>query len=264
MRKILAYVAVSGILLFSIKATFAVGVMVEFSAEAVQIVPMQPPMTVKMFVSKKAVRSESEFNGLQRVEIFYPEEPRRVLLLPSQKRYLEQLGSKQVKKTKSTKEFNPCAELPAAQCQLLGKETINDRKTQKWEITKIVNGQQQRSLHWIDSKRRMAIREFFANGTVSELKFLGDENINNRQTEKWQMQITTPDGRKIQSQQWYDPELKMAIREELAGGYLRELKNIKIGKQDKKLFLIPKDFQKTDMSMMRGQYPNRPYAPGAQ
>ena len=264
MRKVLAYVAVSGILMFSIKASFAVGVTVEFSAEAVQIMPMQPPMTVKMFVSKKAVRSESELNGQQRVEIFYPDEQRRVLLLSSQKRYLEQQGPKQVKKAKSTKEFNPCAELPSAQCKLLGKETINGRKTEKWEITKQLNGQQQRSLHWIDSQRHMAIRELFADGTVSELNFLGKEKINNRQAEKWQMQITSPDGRRMQSQQWYDPELKMAIREELPGGYLRELRNIKIGQQVKSLFVIPNDFQKAEVPVMPSQHSNRPYTPTVQ
>ena len=39
--------------------------------------------------------------------------------------------------------------------------------------------------------------------------------------------------------QWYDPELKIAIREELPGGYIRELRDIKTGKQEKDLFEIP-------------------------
>lgn len=237
----------------------AMNVAVEFSAEAVQMVPMQAPMTAKMYVSKKAVRTETEFNGQQRVEIIYPQQQRRVLMLPGQKQYMEQRNSKQMKKPQTKKKFNPCAELPDAKCKTMGKETISGRSTEKWEITKVINGRPQRSLHWIDNKRRMAIREVFANGTVSELNFLGKEKMNNRKTEKWQMQISSPDGRKTQSLQWYDPELKMAIREELAGGFVREFKKIKVGKQARHLFTIPKGFQKIEPPMRPQQSLNRPY-----
>lgn len=240
---------------------FAINVAVEFSAEAVQMMPMQAPMTAKMYVSKKAVRTESEVNGQSRIEIVYPNEQRRILLLPANESYMEQRGPENLKKVKAKKKFNPCAELSGAQCKSIGKETISGRATEKWEITKVVNGKPQRSLHWIDTKRQMALREFFANGAVSELKFIEKEKIHNRPTEKWQMQITSPDGRKVQTQQWYDPELKMAIREELAGGFVREFKNIKVGKQAKHLFLIPKGYQKIELPMRPPSGFNRAYPP---
>lgn len=261
MKNVLRHLVLGGMLITVSTALYAVDVTVEFSAEAVQMTPMQPPMVVKMYVSKNAVRTEMEMNGQSQVEIIYPQQQRRVMLLPSSKRYVEQQSAKPMAAVKKKKFFNPCDELPNADCRLLGKETISGRKTQKWEITKVVNGRQMRSLHWIDSNRRMAIREFFADGTVSELSFVGKEKINDRQTEKWQMQVTAPDGRKMQSQQWYDPELKMAIREELAGGYLREIRNIKIGKQKKSLFTVPKDYQKHDMSAIPSRQPSSQYAP---
>ena len=44
----------------------------EFSAEAVQSAPGRPSMNVKMFISKNAVRTESQMNGNTVVEIVYP------------------------------------------------------------------------------------------------------------------------------------------------------------------------------------------------
>ena len=48
----------------------------EFSAEAVQSTPGRPSMNVKMFISKKAVRTESTMNGNTVVEIVYPKDKR--------------------------------------------------------------------------------------------------------------------------------------------------------------------------------------------
>jgi hypothetical protein len=51
-------------------------------------------------------------------------------------------------------------------------------------------------------------------------------------------------GEAMESFQWYDPQLKIAIREELPGGAYRELRNIQIGKQSASLFQIPADYRK--------------------
>jgi len=261
MKKRVHHLILSTVLSSVSSVALAINVAVEFSAEAVQMMPMQAPMIVKMYISKKAVRTESEVNGQPRIEIVYPKEQRRVLLLPANKNYMEQRGPGNIKKVKTKKKFNPCAELSGAQCKPMGKETISGRVTEKWEITKVINGQPQRSLHWIDTKRQIAIREFFANGAVSELNFIKKEKINDRSTEKWQMLMTTPGGRKMQTLQWYDPELKMAIREEVAGGFVREFKNIKVGKQAKHLFTIPKGYQKIEMPMRPQSGFKRPYPP---
>ena len=45
--------------------------------------------------------------------------------------------------------------------------------------------------------------------------------------------------------QWYDPQLKIAIREELPGGYFRELRDIRVGAQSPQLFTIPAGYQLT-------------------
>ncbi|NNG13734.1 MAG: hypothetical protein HKM22_01080, partial [Gammaproteobacteria bacterium] len=44
--------------------------------------------------------------------------------------------------------------------------------------------------------------------------------------------------------QWYDPEIKIVVREEHDDGYVRELRDIKVGKHSKSLFLVPKGYER--------------------
>ena len=221
---------------------------VEFSADAVQKSPARPDYRARMFVSKDAVRTESMMNNVKVVEIINSKNGTYWLLIPEQKLYLEQQrGPTEPARTKhKSANATPCAAMPNTKCRLLSKETINQRQTEKWEFSVERDGQQYRSLHWIDVERKMPVREFFPDGTLSELQLVEMEMINQRKTEKWIKLITGKDGRQSQSTQWYDPELKLAIREELPGGFFRELNNIKVGKQDKKNFRVPADYIKTD------------------
>jgi hypothetical protein len=220
----------------------------EFSAIAVQKVPPRPEFRAKMYVSKHAVRTDSTLNSISVIEIVNTKKQIRWLLVPKDKVYLQQKRelpstSTGVSKSKSVK---PCAGLPQTTCRMLGKESINGRETEKWEFVVERGGKSQRSLHWIDIERNMPVREFFPDGTISELVFKGKEKLNNRKTEKWELSVTHTDGQKVRSLQWYDPELMMTIREEMQGGFVRELRDIKTGSQDKKLFEVPPGYRKID------------------
>jgi len=232
----------------------------EFSAEAVQSIPGRQSTNVKMFISKKAVRTESIMNGNTIVEIVYPKEKRRVLLNQPRKTYIEQKAqtnkSQKVKKLKNS----PCDGIANATCKKLGGEKINGRDANKWEMNVQRNGQNFKSLHWLDKKRYMPLREQWHDGTVTTMTMLGKEKVNGRNTEKWQLHSIRPNGQFMDSQQWYDTKLKMVIREMLPGGYVRELCNIKVARQNKKLFNIPSDYKKEEMPMMapsQNRVPNR-------
>lgn len=169
------------------------------------------------------------------------------MLMPQQRSYMEQRGMPVTPLTATQKKnFSPCAGVPNTHCKKLGTKKLQGRWTEKWQITAQRNGREVRSLHWIDVKRRMPLREKFADGTLSELKILKREKINGRNTEKWQLTVTRSNGQSMQSTQWYDKQLKMVIREERPGGYVRELRNIKLAKQPKQLFSIPADYQRRD------------------
>ena len=58
---------------------------------------------------------------------------------------------------------------------------------------------------------------------------------------------TGPGGQTQVSYQWFDPELNTNIREEGPGGFMREMRNIKTGKQPVKLFTVPAGYEEISM-----------------
>lgn len=218
----------------------------EFSAEAVQSMPGQPPMNATMYVGKNAVRTESSVDGNNISEIIYTKDKRRILLNHRTKTYIEQkMNNKNANKKNND---SPCAGIAQAKCKNLGKDKVNGRDASKWEMTVNINGQEMKSLHWLDKKYHMPLRQQFQDGTISTMTLTGKDTIDNRNTEKWNIHAMRPDGQSMQSQQWYDPQLKMVIREVIPGGYVRELKNIKVSAQDKKLFQVPADYKKENIN----------------
>lgn len=231
-------------MLFMAAQSYAAPKTIEFSADAVISVPQQPVKQTKLFVSKNAVRSETTTNGQNIVEIVYPDEGKAILINDPLKSYKQRTFS--AEKSNDNKN-NPCNQIRNSVCEKLGTETIDGIKTEKWQIISNNRGRQLRTLHWIDIERKLALREFFPDGTVAELKMIKKEKINGRNAEKWQRTLSRPDGSTSKSYQWYDAALKISIKEELPGGYIRELKNIKLAKQPADLFKAPDDYRKIDM-----------------
>ena len=94
----------------------------------------------------------------------------------------------------------------------------------------------------------MSLRNVRPDGSVAELKLVGTEVLDGRDTERWQKTMTDADGKKDVSTQWYDPELRIITREELHGGYFRELKSIEIAPQPPALFTAPADYKQVETS----------------
>lgn len=239
-------VVLVGLLVANLAQAYEVAV--EFSADAVQMVPARPEYHARMYVSKHSVRTDSVLNNTPVVEIVNYKKQTRSLLVTKEKVYVQQKSNKPMTAISSgiSRSKKPCTGLPETTCKMLDKEKINNRQTEKWEFVVKRNGQDYRSLHWIDVERKMPVREFFPDGTVTELVLQGKEKMNGRSTEKWIMRVIRADGHKMSSTQWYDPELKISIREEMQGGFIRELRDIKTGKQDKKLFEIPVGYKKVE------------------
>jgi hypothetical protein len=221
-----------------------------FSATAVQLTP-QGAIQTRVYISDKAIRNEYEQNGHKMIEIIEPDANKRILLFPAEKVFVEQ-HAPAFPDRRVTNDDTPCAKLPGTLCRMLGKEEINGLETEKWEFSRVEKGRPVHTLHWIDSKRRLPVREFFADGTAIEMTLLEDEILNGRKAEKWRMQIMAANGQREQFLQWYDPEIKIVVREEHNDGYVRELRDIKVGKQSKNLFSVPKGYER------RAQPPQAP------
>ena len=238
----------AGVLLWTVTAQAASQV-IQFSATAVQQTPDRPVMTAKIYVGANAVRSEYEMNGQKFVEIVREKEKTRIMLNPARKEYVVQTGaSVTLPETRARQaDVSPCEGVPNVTCRKLGEEEVNGRLAEKWEFLSEDQGRELRSLVWIDKEKRFPVRQLYPDGSMSEMNLLGKEKINGRLTEKWEAATVQPNGQRMRSLQWHDVQLKIAIREELPGGYVRELKDIKLGKQPDALFEIPAGYKQIEM-----------------
>jgi len=241
-------------LLLSAAATHAQVPELQFSADAVQMAPDKQLRNARMYVGDGRVRMEYEQGGRRIAEIVDWARGHAVLLSLDQGTYMEQRApSAAMPPRQPGQDTNPCLGVPDLQCRQLGQETLFGRRVDKWEMVASQDGQAQRSLHWIDPERQMPLRQFWPDGTVTELKPLGAEIVNGRQVEKWEQTSARPDAVKQSAFQWYDPQLKIAICEELPGGFYRELNNIRVGQQPAQLFEIPAGFRRIELPVQAPQ-----------
>lgn len=208
-----------------------------FTAIAVQTTPGGVIQT-RVMIAEKAVRNEYEQDGHKVIEIIHPDDNRRLLLFPREKVFVEQYAPA-FPDRRVAGDNSPCEKMPGTLCRKLGDEVVNNIKTEKWEFTRVVKGRPEHSLHWIERERQLPVREFFPDGTAIDMFLLATETVNNREAEKWRMQVLGADGQRSQFLQWYDRELKLVIREEHPDGYVRELRDIKVGKHKAGLFDVP-------------------------
>lgn len=251
-----------GMLFASCLCFAAVGVVaaqpnVQFSAQTVQSSPDKTTRHAQIYVGDNQVRLEYQQDDQQTVEIYDIKNQRALLLLPQQRSYMERKlpGGGSRNPMLPPKETSPCALLPEAQCKELGRETMYGRPVVKWELVITQDEQPLRSLHWVDAERNMPLRQQYPDGTRSEMRLLGQETLNGRATERWEITTTRSDKESTSSTQWYDPELNIAIREELPGGFFRELRDIRVGAQPPQLFAVPAGFQLTTATEPQGRQP---------
>jgi len=223
---------------------------VQFSAQAQQSTPDKKSRHAKIYVGDNRVRLDYRQDGKTMVEIYDIENQRALLLVPEYTIYIEQEippeGLRNPLLPPGDGDANPCNLAPQAECQRLGEDTLYGKQVVLWEMTIRRDDQVLRSLHWIDEQRQMLLRQLWEDGTSSEMRPLGNALLDGRDTERWQLTISRDDVESIQSTQWYDPELEIVIREELPGGYFRELTDIQLAEQPAKLFRIPDSYRKME------------------
>jgi len=222
----------------------------EFSAEAYQQYPQGQSRTAKMHIGKNGVRREYTHNRQTIIEIYRPSKGQQIIIFPAQRSYQLREGVKVRTglEKPAGKPVNPCEGNKTDTCKSLGQEKIAGRVVEKWEVSRQSKGKTIRALMWIDVERGQALRQFFPDGSAVELLNMGSETIDGRQTEKWVMQQTRPDGTSEKTFQWYDPELGITIKEVLTGGFTRELRNIKQGQQPASLFEIPEGYRQIELT----------------
>jgi hypothetical protein len=234
------------ILLFASASSVAGENQVEFSADIFQSMPQQEPQQGRIYIGNDQVRTDISVGGKTMIQIIDIKQQTAYMLEPEQKSYMERKagpGELRPGGGAAAKDANPCAGMQNLVCNRIGVETVDGRSAEKWELENTTQAQAGKMVIWIDQKRHIPVRQSLPDGTTMEMRLAGRETLNGRNTEKWEMKVTRPGGQSSIAKQWFDPELNMNIREEQPGGFVNELRNIRIGKQPADLFAVPPDYK---------------------
>jgi hypothetical protein len=221
---------------------------VQFSGLAVQSGPDGKTKESRMYVGDNQVRMEHDRNGQSLIEIYDMKHQRVLLIVPEQKVYMQRDFAPGMagNPIEPPKDSNPCASMPDAQCKKVATDTLYGRPVSQWEMHVERDGKTLNSLHWMDDKRHMSLRDVWPDGSTTESILQGKETLHGRPTERWQQITKTKDGEEHTTTQWYDPELQIAVREEMPGGYFREIRDIRVGPQAANLFEVPAGYTRVE------------------
>jgi hypothetical protein len=220
---------------------------VQFSAEMVRQAPDGKTATGHMYVGDGRTRMEISQQGRDVVRISDQGRRMEYILFPADKTYLERQmpparEGAPAPDAQPSAESDPCVGVPGLTCRRVGVENVNGRPAVQWEMTMTHQGQTLTGAQWLDVERGIALKHRMPNGQAMELKMVGTETLGGRQVEKWEMTTTAPKQPPTATFQWYDPELKLAVRDQLPGGYTSELKGIQVGPQPDSLFAVPEGY----------------------
>lgn len=192
-----------------------------------------------MYVDSGRVRTEIEQDGQLSIEIIDPFVGKAWVLDQDKKQYT--VRDVPVLSKETANSHNPCSSLAGAECRLLATEILNGRQAKKW----FIQTDKSKKLQWRDVQHGFPVQVVESGQVVMSMVYLGSEVVNDRKVERWKA-LQRRQGSIIESQQWYDPQLNIAIRQLAQDGSYRQLNNIKIGKQNEALFLPPQGYKKQD------------------
>ena len=219
-----------------------------YSATAIHGLPGQSETSGKIIKSGQNMRLEFDQNGQTVIQILRPTEGLMYILDSEKQTYIEIRGQA-VPATKSDGYTTPCPEsAQMAQCERIGTDTVSGIAVERWALAS--NPQTRPLIILWDSTRRRALRQEFPDGSVMAMHFQAMEDLNGRMTEHWTIKITAGNQQGNQPANtgswWFDPELRVVVREDLPGGEVRRLEEITVGPVDATAFQVPEGWQKQD------------------
>ena len=210
-----------------------------YSAIAIHGFPGRAETSGRIVKSGSRIRLEYTRDGQKVVQIILPAQGVMYLLNPRDKTYMEFRGPS-VPTTSTEGYSSPCPPTGSARkitCRKIGSEVISGITAEKWVLA---GGQQGRALTILwDPARKRALRQDFPGGGNMVMGFVAMEEIAGRKVEHWLIRLAMP-GQKVQGGDWwFDPELRVTLRENLPSGETRRLENIKVGPVDEAAFQVP-------------------------
>lgn len=232
---------------------------ISYSATAHHRLPGQPETSGKIVKSAQNIRLEFEQDGQSVIQILRPTEGLMFVLNPQDKTYFE-LRSQAMPAVKTDGYSTPCPDTTQiAHCERIGTSTVSGIAVERWALTR--KPQSRPLIILWDSTRRRALRQEFPDGSVMAMRFQAMQDLNGRMTEHWVIKITMPDQPANTGSWWFDPELRLVVREDLPGGEIRRLENITTGAVEDTAFLPPEGWEKQNPPTVLGPPQSSPSLP---
>ena len=209
-----------------------------YAADAVYRTPDGTESTGRVVKSGPDMRLEFTEAGRAVVQIIRRAEGRMYVLDPASRSYFTVQGEPDPQAGAATYEA-PCdPNVTAMTCRFLGNEVTSGITAELWEIGAPGDPAQVSRILW-DGARHRALRQEYPDGTVMALAFQAMVQIEGRNVEHWSITVTVPGQAPLSGAWYYDPELRVELREELPTGEIRSLRNIVVGAVDPASFAVP-------------------------
>lgn len=214
-----------------------------FSAQVVQSGPAGTLKLGRIYVSQGFIRVEEEQPAGTLISLVETNKSTLTTLLPGRRLFSTRRGPYFLPSWIEfvfMNRFPQCPMLPSDHCRFQSTESILGRQSDKWEMFYPVAVRQ---TQWVDREHGFVIKRMSGNGGLMELRLTGLDTVEGRVVEKWHRTSSFRDEAPTISYQWYDPRLKLVIKEELPGGYVRRLSGLRIGEQPEHLFKVPQGYK---------------------
>ena len=209
-----------------------------YAADAIYRTPDGAESTGRVIKSGPDMRLEFAEAGRAVVQIIRRAEGMMYVLDPTSRSFFKIQGEPDPQAGSATYEA-PCDQSVAAiTCRFLGNEVTSGITAEVWEIGQPGDPNQVSRILW-DGARHRALRQEYPDGTVMALSFKAMVQIESRNVEHWVISVNVPGQAPLAGAWYYDPELRVELREELPSGEIRSLRNIVVGEVDPAAFAVP-------------------------
>ncbi len=227
-----------------------------FSADAVQVLSDGNEQVGKIYRAGPNMRLDFQQEEQNIIQIFRKLEGIMILLDAESETYAEIHGPP-LAADAIDGPLSPCPPQSSSQgvsCERAGQDVVSGVTVERWVIS---SSQQNGSVVVLwDTGRHRALQFEYPDGSYMKMAFVKMEEVSGRNVEYWAITQAGPTQELITGGWWFDPELRVVIREDLPNGVSRRIENIEVGPIDPALFAVPEGW--TQISPQELQTPVAP------
>ncbi len=215
-----------------------------YTATAVSQRPGQPERVGTIVKSGAKMRLEYTQNGKRVVQIILPTKGLMYILDPASKTY-SLIRGKAVPEESVIGYKSPCPPTPNTRCEHVGDAISSGVRAERWLISSPGQTGGPVDILW-DPARRHALSEVFPDGSKMLMRFRAMEKVAGRPTERWDVDIIRKGQPVVTGEWWFDPDLRVVVRQSIPGGETRRLDHLVVAPLDPAMFAPPAGWQQSE------------------